>query len=315
MTAAPARPVRFGVQLQGQRTTWPAYLAAIREVEALGFDSVWNFDHLLPFSGPDDDPAFETLTTLAAMAMATERVRIGTLVNGVLYRDPATLAKASAMVDVISDGRLEFTLGAAWAEREFRAYGLPYPPIRERLERLDEALTIVKALWTQPRATYEGRHYRVHDAPCAPKPVQRPHPPIMIGGNGRGTLRLTAKHADAWNGQGAVETCAERVAVLQEECRALGRDPAEIELTVHPSLAIAPTYDEAEAQGQAIAQGHGQRFDTVRDRYLVGTPAEVCAQVQGYVDIGMTHIIMGVAVSLDRASLRLFAEEVIPTFR
>lgn len=315
MATASTRPVRFGIQLQGQRATWPDYLAAIGDVESLGFDSMWNFDHMLPFSGPDDGPAFETLTTLAAMAMATSRVRIGTLVNGVLYRDPATLAKASAMIDVISGGRFEFTLGAAWAEREFHAYGLPYPPIRERLERLDEALTIVKALWTQPRTTYEGRYYSVHDAPCEPKPLQRPHPPIMIGGNGRGTLRITAKHADVWNAQGPVATCVERIAVLHEECRALGRDPAEIELTVHPSLAIAPTHDAAEAQGQAIAQSHGQSLDEVRDRYLLGTPAEVREQVQRYVDIGITHFICGTAVPPDRASLRLFADEVIPAFR
>ena len=315
MTTAPPHPVRFGLQLQGQRTTWSDYLAAAHQVEALGFDSLWTFDHLLPFSGPDDGPAFETLTTLGALALATTRVRLGTLVNGVLYRDPVTLAKASALVDVISGGRLEFTLGAAWAEREFRAYGRPFPPLHERLERLDEALTLITALWTQPRTTYEGRYYRVHDAPCAPKPVQRPHPPIMLGGNGRGTLRLTAKHADAWNGQGSVETCAARIAVLHEECRAVGRDPAEIALTVHPSLAIAPTHAAAEAQGQAIARSHGQRFDEVRERYLLGTPEEVRAQVQRYVNLGMRHVIIGVAVPLDQASLRLFAEEVLPAFR
>src|SRR5260221_14142381 len=133
MAASASRRLRFGLQLQAQRTTWPEYIAAVRAAEELGFDTLWNFDHMLPFAGPDDAPCFETWTTLAAMAAATSRIRIGALVNGVLYRDPATLAKSAVMVDLISNGRLEFALGAAWAEREFRAYGLPFPSMGERL--------------------------------------------------------------------------------------------------------------------------------------------------------------------------------------
>src|ERR1035438_5499383 len=145
------RPLHFGVQLQAQRTSWQDYVAALRSVEELGFDSAWTFDHLLPFSGADDGAAFETLTTLGAMATLTTRVRIGVLVNGVLYRDPATLAKSAALVDQISGGRLEFSLGAAWAEREFRAYGLAFPSLEERYDRLEEALQIVRSLWTEHR--------------------------------------------------------------------------------------------------------------------------------------------------------------------
>ena len=124
---APRRPVRFGIQLQAQRTTWPDYQSALAAVEDLGFDTVFTFEHLLPVDGPVDGSCFETFTTLAAMAALTHRIRIGALCAGVMYRDPATLAKAAAMVDQISGGRLEFTLGPAWAEREFRTYGLPSP--------------------------------------------------------------------------------------------------------------------------------------------------------------------------------------------
>ena len=212
-------------------------------MEALGFDTLWNFDHLLPFSGAPDGPCFETWTTLVAMAMQTSRIRIGALVNGVIYRDPATLAKSATMVDIMSNGRLEFTLGAAWAEREFRTYGLPFPPLAERLARLDEALTVVRALWTQPRTTYEGRYYAVHDAPLEPKPLQQPHPPIMVGGSGRGTLRVAAKHADAWNGMGSPQYCAGRIALLRAYCAALGRDASTIELSVHPRFS-AVTVDQ-----------------------------------------------------------------------
>lgn len=308
-----ARRLRFGVQLQPQRTTWPAYLDAVRGVEELGFDTLWNADHLLPFSGADDGSCFETLTTLAAIAALTSRVRIGTLVCGVLYRDPATLAKAMATVDAISGGRLEFGLGAAWAEREFRAYGLPFPLLGERLARTEEALAIVRSLWTQPRTTYEGRYYRVVDAPLEPKPVQRPHPPIMVGGHGRGALRLAARYADVWNGVGSAQDCAGWIAQLHANCREIARDPAEIELSTHPQLAIARSHAEAEQRAHAIAASHGKSI--ADDPWLLGTPAEIRAQVQGYVDAGVTHWIMAVGAPYDLEALRLFADEVMAAFR
>jgi F420-dependent oxidoreductase-like protein len=281
----------------------------------LGFDTLWTFDHMLPFAGADDGSCFETWTTLAAMAAATGRIRIGALVNGVLYRDPATLAKSAVMVDHISNGRLEFALGAAWAEREFRAYGLPFPPIAERLGRLNEALEIVKALWTQPRTTYHGRYYTIQDAPCEPKPVQRPYPPIMVGGRGKATLRIAARHATVWNGVGSPETLTGAIRVLHEACAAIGRDPAEIELTSHPSLAIAPTHAAAEEQALAAARSADINLDDERDRWLIGTPEEIRAGIQRHIDIGITHWIMAVAAPFDRAMLALFAREVIPAFR
>lgn len=315
MASTASRRPRFGVQLPAQRTAWPDYIAAVKLVEELGFDSVWTFDHMLPWSGAEDGACFETWTTLAAMAAQTSSIRIGALVNGVLYRDPATLAKSAVQVDLISNGRLEFALGAAWAEREFRAYGLPFPPAAERLARLDEALQVVKALWMQPRTTYRGRYYTTDNAPCEPKPVQRPHPPIMVGGNGRGTLRVTARHATEWNGQGSPATCAERIAFLRQECGAIGRDPAEIALSVHPNLAIAPTREEAVTKGQAMARSNEQMLADPPDTWLLGTPAEIRTQLQRYLDIGVTHWIMGVAAPYDLDGLRLFASEVLPAFR
>jgi F420-dependent oxidoreductase-like protein len=315
MPVTPPRRVRFGVQLQAQRTTWPEYANAVQAVESLGFDTLWNFDHLLPWCGDAGDPCFETWTTLTAMAMLTKRIRIGTLVNGVLYRDPATLAKSAAMVDIISEGRLEFSLGAAWAELEFAAYGLPFPPIGERISRLDEALDIVKALWSQPRTTYEGRYYQVHDAPFEPKPVQRPHPPIMVGGTGRRTMRLAAKHADIWNGNGRPEECAALIERLHAECAAIGRDPAEIELSIHPHLAIARSREAARARLETITRVQGLAADDPREQWLLGTPDEVKEQIQAYVDVDITHIIMGVPTPFDLESLRLFADEVMPAFR
>ena len=212
------RPFRFGIQLRPQRTTWAKYIAAVQSVEQLGFDTVWSSDHLLPASGPDDGPRFETLTTLGAIAALTTSVRFGPLVFGALYRDPATLAKSVATVDQISGGRLEFALGAAWSEREFREYGLPYPSLTERYARLDESLQIVKSLWTAPRTSFEGRYYRIDDAPCEPKPVQEPYPPITVGGVGTGSLRIAAKHAAASNLSGSPRTVAERGELLSQFC-------------------------------------------------------------------------------------------------
>ena len=243
------RPLHFGVQLQAQRTSWDDFAAAVCSVEDLGFDSAWTFDHMLPFSGPDDGACFETLTTLAAMAALTKRVRIGVLVNGVLYRDPATLAKAAVQVDHISGGRLEFSLGAAWAEREFRAYGFAFPSLAERYGRLEEALEIVTSLWSKPRTTFAGRYYTVTDAPCEPKPLQRPHPPITIGGSGLGSLRLAARFATTWNVQGSPEVVSERARVLEECCEESGRDFSEIQISLHPQLAVAQDPRHCRATG------------------------------------------------------------------
>jgi F420-dependent oxidoreductase-like protein len=314
MSQPVSRRPRFGIQLQAQRTTWRDYLTALHAVEQLGFDSVWNFDHMLPFAGPADGACFETWTTLAAMAASTSRIRLGALVNGVLYRDPATLAKSAVMIDQISDGRLEFALGAAWAEREFHAYGLPFPPVAERMARLEEALDIVKALWTQPRTTYQGIYYAINDAPCEPRPVQQPMPPVMIGGTGRRTLRIAARHATIWNGVASPEACVQAIQRLHACCAELGRDPGEIELSAHPTLAIGRTHEEAEAKARAAAQALEKDLDQERHNWLIGTPDEVRARLQQYRDAGITYWIMAIGAPFDLEGLRLFMEEVRPAF-
>jgi F420-dependent oxidoreductase-like protein len=306
------RTVHFGVQLQGQATSWAEYAAAMQAVEELGFGSVWTFDHLLPFNGAVDRPAFETLTTLGAMALLTRRARIGVLVNGVLYRDPAVLAKASAQVDEMSMGRLEFTLGAAWAEREFRAYGIPFPPLAERYARLDEALQIVKALWAQPRTTFKGRYYQLEDAPCEPKPVQSPHPPIMVGGSGLGMLRIAARHADRLNVQGRPARCAARFEKLREICGQVGRDFDEIELSVHPAVVVAPTHAEAEETARQTAAANLTDLDTEGGNWLIGDPGEVASGLRAYTDVGISHFVFAIGHPFNLAPLRLLQEEVFP---
>jgi F420-dependent oxidoreductase-like protein len=309
--APEGRPLHFGVQLQAQRSTWAEWVAAAQAVEGLGYGSVWTFDHLLPFAGADDGACFETLTTLSAMAVITETARVGVLVNGVLYREPAVLAKAAAQVDQMSGGRLEFSLGAAWAEREFTAYGIDFPPLAERYARLDEALQLIKLLWSQHRTTFQGRYYRSHDAPCEPKPVQLPHPPITIGGTGTSSLRIAAKHADRLNMIGSPENCARWSKKLEQLCDEVGRDARELELSVHPNIAIAGDRPQAEALAASIAASNGTDVGSNRDSWVIGGALEVKDQLRRYLDVGISHFVFAVAYPFDMAPLRLLQEEVL----
>jgi F420-dependent oxidoreductase-like protein len=309
------RPFRFGIQLRPQRTTWARYIAAVQSVEELGFDTVWSSDHLLPATGPDDGPRFETLTMLGAIAAVTNRVRFGPLVFGALYRDPATLAKSVATVDEISAGRLEFALGAAWSEREFREYGLPYPPLSERYARLDESLQILRSLWTAPRTKFEGRYYRIDDAPCEPKPVQRPHPPIMVGGVGVGALRTAAKHATGSNLCGSPETVAEKARLLEQFCADIGRDFDEIELSVHSDIAIASTTAAAEGwMAQTLARD-GLDVESQRDLWVTGSSGQVVDHVGRYAEVGVSHWIVHMDDPFDLNVLQLLREQVVPQFK
>jgi alkanesulfonate monooxygenase SsuD/methylene tetrahydromethanopterin reductase-like flavin-dependent oxidoreductase (luciferase family) len=269
---------------------------------------------LLPFAGPDDGACFETLTTLGAMALVTRRARIGALVNGVLYRHPAILAKAVAQVDEMSEGRAELTLGAAWAEREFRAFGLGFPSLEERYERLDEALQVVKLLWGQGRCSFHGRYYQLDDAACEPKPVQSPHPPITIGGTGLGSLRAAARHASRLNVVGSPAKCAEVAGKLQQLCAEVGRDFDEIELSAHPTLALAKSRAEAEVVAERIAANDWADLATVRDRWLIGGPEEVAEGLRRYTEAGVSHFVFAVAPPFDLGALELMQEQVLPAF-
>ncbi|HTV10408.1 MAG TPA: LLM class flavin-dependent oxidoreductase [Acidimicrobiales bacterium] len=306
------RALHFGVQLQGQFTSWGEYASALAAVEEIGFGSVWAFDHLLPYAGPDDGAAFETLTTMSAMALLTSRARIGVLVNGNLYRHPAVLAKAAAQVDQMSGGRLDFSLGAAWSKREFDAYGLEFPSLSERYARLDEALELIKLLWDQHRTTFRGRFYQVSEAPCEPKPLQSPHPPVTIGGTGLGSLRAAAKHGDRLNMVGSPETCSQVVRRLEELCNEIGRNFDHIELSVHPSVAIAARREEAQAHAQATAGRLSLDLAAQAGRWLIGTPDEVAHELRRYLEVGVNHFVFAVGPPFDLAPLRLLEEEVLP---
>jgi F420-dependent oxidoreductase-like protein len=227
-------PLRFGLKLS-QYATIDELRAIWRIADESGFDHCWNMDHFATI-GDDDGTGdiFEAWTQLAAMAALTTRTRIGCSVTGNTYRHPAVLAKMAVTVDHLSAGRLEFGIGSAWAEREHTMLGLPFGTVRDRADRLAEALQIIRSLWTEPTTTFDGKHYQLTNAVAEPKPVQRPYPPIWIGGSGRKrTLRMAAEHADVWNAAGATpEEFADLSGVLDQHCADIGRDPAQIRRSV-----------------------------------------------------------------------------------
>ncbi len=221
-------PLRVGLKLSGQDTTVEALRTVWRIADEGGFNHVWDFDHLASIGdGGPDRPIYEGWALQAAMAEATKRVRFGCLVTGNTYRHPVVLAKLAVTVDHLSGGRLEFGIGAAWAEVEHTMYGIE--GLDHRVGRLSESLRIIKSLWTDERTNFEGRYYRLSDAIANPKPIQKPYPPIWIGASGETTLRLVARHADVWNiAGGDPERVKELTAKLEEACGAVGRNPAEI---------------------------------------------------------------------------------------
>jgi probable F420-dependent oxidoreductase len=228
--------VRIGLKLSQQVHPLGTQLAAWRMADAAGFDHLWLFDHLVAIHQEAAVPVFDGWTLLAAMATLTTRARIGLNVTGNLYRHPALLAKMAVTVDHLSGGRLEVGLGAGWAESEFAAHGMPFiTRPADRIDALDETCHVLKALWTQPSATFVGKHYQLSGAVASPKPLQRPHPPIWIGGNGpRRTLRVAATHADAWScdiwvvDAAAADRAHGLGRTLDRHCAEIGRDPASI---------------------------------------------------------------------------------------
>jgi F420-dependent oxidoreductase-like protein len=249
--------VRYAIKTVPQHTTWQELLDVWRAADELEvFESAWNWDHFYPLTGDLHGPNFEGWVMLAAMAQATRRIRLGVQVTGMIYRHPAVLANMAATLDVISNGRLELGLGAGWNQMECDAYGIELPPLRERFDRFDEGVEAIIALLTEDSASYAGRYVQLTDAWCEPKAVQRPHPPIVIGGRGpTRTLRTAARHAQQWNVVTADPAeWPPLKEVLVQHCQDIGRDPYEITCSVNvrigdvggvgPALDIAAHYRE-----------------------------------------------------------------------
>jgi F420-dependent oxidoreductase-like protein len=227
--------LRFGIKTAPQSTTYQDLQRVWLEADTVpSIEHAWLFDHFMPINGDTTEPCFEGWSLLSAFAVQTTRLRMGLMVTGNTYRHPAVLANIGATVDVISNGRLDFGIGAGWNETEHTAYGIELYKPGERIRRFGEACEVIKRMWTETAPTFEGKYYQIKDAYCEPKPIQKPYPPFVIGGSGEKlTLRIVAQYADIWNFVGGgVELFRQKCATLDEHCAAVGRDPGTIERSI-----------------------------------------------------------------------------------
>ena len=246
--------MRFGIKTAPQHTTWDDMVAVWQHADEIDlFESAWNFDHFYPIFSDPTGPCLEAWTMLAAMASATRRIRVGVMVTGNVYRHPALLANMAATVDVVSHGRLEIGIGAGWNQQECDAYGIELPPLKQRFDMFDEACEVLIALLSNTTSDFSGNYYQLTDARCEPKPVQKPHPPICIGGGGeKRTLRAVARYAQHWNvPAGDVASFQQKRAVLEDHCAAIDRDPSTITTSTHvrfdPAKGVAALAEDAAA--------------------------------------------------------------------
>jgi len=292
----------------GNGQSWEDTLEGCRYAEKTGWDGIWYADHFMPNEENVDQPIHEAWSVLAAIAACVPRVRIGPLVAGNTYRNPALTAKIAATIDHISGGRLVLGLGAGWQENEHEKYGFDFSTVKGRLDRLDEAVEIITSLLASLRTDFEGNHYTVVDAPLDPKPIQKKIP-LMIGGGGRKrTLRTAALHADEWNYWGMPADIEELCQVLNAHCEDVGRDPAEIQRSACALMFIAE--DE-----EKLARFRGQDFGRAT---IVGTPSEVIEIVGSYAEVGLDELIVPDftfgPMERKKESMDLFIEQVAAEF-
>ena len=293
-----------------QGASYDQLLAVARVTEQAGFDAFFRSDHYLRFGPGDGSPGpTDAWVTLAALARDTRRIRLGTLVSPVTFRAPGPLAIQVAQVDAMSGGRVELGLGTGWYEREHDAYAMPFPPLGERFERLEEQLAIVTGMWSAPPGepfSFEGRHYRVTDSPALPKPAQRPHPPVILGGAGqRRTPRLAARYASEYNVPfHPLEAAGAAFARARAACERAGRDPAT--LTLSAALTVCCGADDAEVERRAKAIGRPvDRID------LAGTPAKLVDTLGRFADAGAERAYLQVLDLDDLDHVRLIGAEVL----
>jgi F420-dependent oxidoreductase-like protein len=298
--------------------TWAAVRHLWEHVDRTGWDGACLSDHFMPNTPDRVGETLECWTTLASLATVVPRMRIGTLVAGNTYRHPAVLAKMAANVDVVTGGRLICGIGAGWQENEHVAYGLPFYTVGERLARLDEACEVLKLLWTRERASFAGRYYQLSDAPLAPKPVQQPHPELMIGGGGeKVTLRIAAQHADHWNVWGGPETLARKIRILDEHCARIGRAPRAIVRSANLVLRITDDRAEADRVVRQVMERFGRTEAEARDWTLVGSVAEIQDKLARLREVGVDVVFVpSILLPEDpRPLLDRFIAEVTPALR
>jgi F420-dependent oxidoreductase-like protein len=308
----------FTFNFRGHET--PQIIDSIKDLatsaENKGFDSFWVMDHFhqIPIIGKPEEPMLESWTTLSVLAGLTTKIKLGTLVTGIIYRYPAVLAKAAATLDVLSKGRLFMGIGAAWYEEESHAYGIDLPPVNERLSRLEEAIQIIRKMWTEePSASFSGKYYQIHNAYCNPKPIQKPSPPILVGGSGeRKTLKIVAKYADACNLFGSAETVKGKLIILKEHCETVGRDYDSILKTKLGMIVIDNDKQMAEKKINQIFKGMPK--EQIREFAIYGTPEDVLKQIELVEQVGIQYLMVNLEPSSELEALDVFANKIMKKF-
>ena len=302
---------------------WADFLEICQTCDELGFHGFYPSDHLMQIhGGRGATPArLEGLTVMAAMAGHTTNLRLGMLVINNNLRHPVMTAKIVNTIDHASGGRAEMGIGSGNVKHEFDVHGMPFPPFAERADRLDEALSVIKAIWTEEPASFSGRYYSLDEAPQMPKPVQQPHPPIIVGGRGDRTLRIAAKHADDYNQIAPLEEAKVNLARMQAVCDETGRDFSAMRRSIQ--IQIKLTGDKAEVE-QAVARGaslatqktdlYATPEDQVRDSMLLGSPEEIVDQLGRWTEAGVGHFILMTPRPFDASVMERFASEVAPHF-
>lgn len=310
---------RFGVQIEPQLGfSYDEIKVIAKESERLGYHSLFCSDHFFLNPERPEVDCLECWTTLSALIGETRTLRLGSMVSCNSYRQPSLLAKVAATFDVLSGGRLEFGIGAGWKEVEYKAYGIPFPKASTRIEQLAEAVQIIRAMWTQDKTTFKGKHYAIEEAVCEPKPLQKPHPKIMIGGEKPKLLRVVAEHADAWNlaWTQTPEQLGEKLGILEEHCSEVGRDIEEIERTL--GIIVVLGEDEEQIRGKVKEMlrewGSELNVDQYRERLkgaLVGTPEQIIDSLKKYMKLGVDHFILMFPDVREVTPLAYFATEVM----
>jgi alkanesulfonate monooxygenase SsuD/methylene tetrahydromethanopterin reductase-like flavin-dependent oxidoreductase (luciferase family) len=300
--------LRFGAQLWPQASDWPAFVQAATTAETAGWDSVWTWDHLTAIVGPWQQPVFEGWVAMAAVAASTSRVSVGLMVTANTFRTPGQTAKLVTTLDHVSAGRAVLGIGGAYVEREHRAFGIDFGRSPgERLDRLEEAVGIIRDLLDGKTVSIDGPTYRLEDGLVAPRPVQE-HLPILIGGGGvRKTLRTVARHADAWNTNGTLDEVLERDRILREHCAVEGRDPDSIERTVSFPALIRDDPAEAEVAYRAVCRHNGVE-EIPGFRPLLGSPQALADRLRPFVANGFSTIVVRFPAPYDPETLGRIGE-------
>ena len=300
--------------IDGAENQWNKAVEIAVRAEELGYDSLWVYDHFHNVPRPAQEAVFECWTTIAAISQRTSTIRLGQMVGCNSYRNPGLLAKITSTIDVISGGRLDWGIGAGWYESEYKGYGFEFAKPSDRIGMLKETVEIVKSMWSQPETTYDGKYYKLSRANCDPKPLQKPNPPIWIGGGGEQlTLRVVAQHADVSNFGSSVEEFISKREILRGHCAAIGRDEESIRKTISSEVFIRETEKEVIDAGCLSAWGGDP--EQWRQKALVGTPEQVSEKIQRYLDAGCTGFIPWCPDYPSTETMELFATKVIPNFR